>query len=105
MASNSHFQCAPDLTRKFLSRWEEHLEILRKAVGLTRDLCVTSGELGMCHLENIRSACQPLAGRDLGLMGRSYRRKDLGLKISLREQHQVLCQTHNGSWVNVQVDR
>lgn len=87
VASNSHFQCAPDLTRKFLSRWEEHLEILGKAVGLTRDLCVTSGELGMCHLENIkRSACQPLAGRDLGLMGRSYRKKDLGLKKDLSER-------------------
>lgn len=40
----------------------------------------------MCHLENIRSACQPLAGRDLGLMGRSYRKKDLGLKKDLSER-------------------
>lgn len=79
VASNSHFQCRSDLTRKFLSRCEGPFEIMRKAIWLAR---ASVEELAMCDLaENTirRSACQPSAGRDLALLGRSYRKKDLGL--------------------------
>lgn len=76
----------------------------RKAVRLVRGMCVWllgSGDVSLDKNVIRRSACPPSAKRDLGLMGRRYRKEYLGFKKALSKRTAPnTVQTQNRSWVN-----